>query len=64
MAIHAKRDEIIFIIISRVAAKSLMMDFEIRHGTAELASPPVAAKHAFSQFFVFTSCKSDRHLLL
>jgi len=42
MAIRAKRDEIIFCVLARVAAKLLMMDFEACHGAAELASPTVA----------------------
>jgi len=64
VAIRAKRDEIVFRIGSRVTAKSLVVYFKVGSGSAELAAPAIAAQHAFAQVFVFTSCKSDRHLLL
>src|SRR5579864_4984080 len=64
MAIRAKRDEIVFIIISRVAAKLLMMDFKVSPGSAALAAPGIAAQHAFAQLFIIASCEPHRHLLL
>jgi hypothetical protein len=40
-----KCDEIRFIIVARLASKLEMMDFEIFHGTARLASPTVALEN-------------------
>jgi len=43
MTTLAKRDEIIVVIISQVAPELLMMGFQFRPGSAELASPAVSA---------------------
>ena len=59
VAIRAKGDEILFLIFSRVTAKLLMVDLEIRHGTAELASPAVALKNALAEFFVVVSSQPE-----
>jgi len=42
MAVVAKRDEIIFVVLTRVAAEFLMMNFEVGHRPAELAAPAVS----------------------
>jgi hypothetical protein len=50
MAIKTQRDEIPFLIPTGVAAKLLVMDFEICHGTAQLASPAIASQYLLAKF--------------
>jgi len=64
VAICAEGNQIVFGIFPRVTAKLLVMEFQVRHGTAELASPAVALKNALAEFFVVVSSQPDRHLLL
>ena len=42
MAIETQRDEILFLILTGVAAKLLVVNFKIPHGTAQLAAPSIA----------------------
>ena len=42
MAFVAEGDEIVFVVLTRVAAEFLMVDFEVGHGPAELAAPAVS----------------------
>jgi hypothetical protein len=62
MATLAKRDEIIFIIISRVAPELLMMDFQVCHRAAELAAPTIAPQHSCARFFVVAIFQPERLL--
>jgi len=41
MALHAQRNQVLFAIISAMAAKFLMVNFKIRLGPANLTSPAV-----------------------
>jgi len=50
MAIKTQRDEIPFLIPTGVAAKLLVMDFEICHGTTQLASPAIAPQYLLAKF--------------
>ncbi len=43
MTISAQGNQVFLSILSRLTAESLMMDFEVCHGTAALASPGVTA---------------------
>jgi hypothetical protein len=48
MAIDAQRDEIVLVIITRLAAELLVMDFEVFHRPAELAMPAVTVQNTRS----------------
>jgi hypothetical protein len=64
MAIRAKRDEIIFCVLARVAAKLLVMHFEVLPRSAELAAPAVASQYTLAQIFVLASVEADWYLLV
>jgi hypothetical protein len=40
MAGVAQRDQVVFVVLTGVTAELLMMDFEVGHRAATLASPP------------------------
>ena len=42
MACRTKRDQILFRIVAGLAAEFFVMDFEVGHGAARLASPAIA----------------------
>jgi len=48
MAFGAKRDQVLFGIISRLTAKLFVVDFEIGQRSAQLATPPVASQDLLS----------------
>jgi hypothetical protein len=48
VASSAKRDQVLFGIISRLAAKLFVVDFEIGQCAAQLATPPVASQDLLS----------------
>ena len=50
MTVGAQRNEVVFLVFARMAAKLLMMNFEISHRTAELASPAIPSQHLFTEF--------------
>src|SRR5207244_3909272 len=62
VASEAKRDEILFVIFAGVAAKLFVVDFKVRHGTAQLASPAIALQSPLAQLPVTFISKPDRHL--
>ncbi len=41
----AERNQVLLGVVARVAAILPMMDFQVRHGAALLASPTIAAQH-------------------
>jgi hypothetical protein len=45
MTVRAKRDQILFGIVAGVAAKLVVMDFEVRHGAAVLTAPAIATQY-------------------
>jgi len=45
VTVCAERDQIRFIIVSRMTSKLEVMDFERLHGAASLASPTVALQY-------------------
>jgi hypothetical protein len=63
MAIKTQRDEILFLILTGVAAKLLVMDFEICRGTAQLAWPAIASQYLLAKFPVAFRFEPDRRLL-
>jgi len=50
VAVYAKRDEIVFPVSARVAAKLLMMDLQILHGAAGLTMPAVTLEDLLPQY--------------
>lgn len=48
----AKRDQIFFAIVAGVAAEFLVMNFQVEHRSAELASPVFAAEHLFTKLLI------------
>ncbi len=52
MASSAQRNQILLRIIAGVAAKVFVVDFQVRHCAASLASPAVPAQHLLAQAFV------------
>jgi hypothetical protein len=52
VACSAKRDQIPLRVITRVAAKFLVMNLKIGHRAAALASPTVPPKHLAAEAFV------------
>ena len=52
MAYRAEGDQILFGIVPRLAAKLLVVNLEIRHRAARLASPAVAAEHLVAKVVV------------
>jgi hypothetical protein len=45
VAHRAERDKVFLGIITRLAAKLLVMDFQIRHHTTRLAPPAITTQH-------------------
>ena len=52
MASHAQRYQILFGIITTLAAKILVVNLKVRPGPARLASPTVAAQHLLPESIV------------
>jgi hypothetical protein len=52
MATGAQGNEVLLDVTSGATAKVNVMYFEMGHATAFLASPPIARKYLFTQFFV------------
>ena len=48
----AKGDQIFFAIFARLAAELFVMNLQVRHPSAELASPAVAAQHLLTELLV------------
>ena len=48
----AKSDEIFFSVGARMAAKLLVMNLQVRHRPAGLASPAIATEHQLSQTLI------------
>jgi hypothetical protein len=46
MTVVAQRDEIVLRIRTGVAAKFLVVDFEVGHGTAALTAPAISLQHS------------------
>ena len=62
MAIKTQRDEIPFLIPTGVAAKLFVVDFEICHGTAQLATPAITSQYLLAKFPVAFRFEPDRRL--
>jgi hypothetical protein len=52
MAISAERDQVFVRIFPGVAAKLFVMDFQVRHRSAQLASPGIATQHLLPKTLV------------
>jgi hypothetical protein len=52
MACSAKCDQIFFAIVAGVAAELFVMNFQVGHRSAELASPAIAAQHLVPELLV------------
>jgi hypothetical protein len=50
MTVVAKSDQVLFRVVSRVAAKLLVVNFQMRRCPADLASPAVPLQDAPMQF--------------
>jgi hypothetical protein len=50
MAVVAQGDQVLFRVVTRVAPELLVVNFEICHGAADLASPAVALQDGPMQF--------------
>ena len=52
VACRAKRNEVLLRIVAGLATEFFVMNLEIRHCAAQLASPAVAAEHLVAELFV------------
>ena len=59
---HTKRNQIVFRIVARLAPEFLVVNLEVRHGSAGLASPGITTQHLLPQFLVRFCCESDARL--
>jgi hypothetical protein len=59
VARRTKRDQVLLAIIPGMTAKLFVMNFKVRHGTARLASPTIAAEDLISELFVRLGIKSQ-----
>ncbi|MFZ0277447.1 MAG: hypothetical protein WA254_06970 [Candidatus Sulfotelmatobacter sp.] len=48
MAAGAKRDQVVFGIVARAAAILSVVNFQVRHRAAPLASPTITTQHLLS----------------
>ena len=68
MTAATERDQIVFVVRPRVAAELLVMDFQVGHGSAELATPAVSSQDLLPQFVALAIVKPDRrafhHILI
>ena len=54
----AERDQVLFLIISGMAAKLLVVDFQIRHRTACLTAPRVPAQNLLPKVVIGLEIKA------
>jgi hypothetical protein len=59
----AERNQIGFRIIASLAAKLLMMEFQIRHRAAQLTAPSIPTQHLLSQILVGDTSSPNRPAL-
>jgi hypothetical protein len=52
VACGAERDEVLLGIVTRVAAKFFVVNFQVRHRPTQLASPAIATQHLLPQALV------------
>jgi hypothetical protein len=45
MALRAERDQVLLGVVARMAAKSFVVDFQVRHRAARLTPPAVAPQN-------------------
>ena len=58
VTLSAQGDQIIFRIFSGLTAKSLVVDFQVGPGTAELTTPAVPPDHSLAEVAIFSFPKS------
>ena len=63
MASGAQGNQVLFGIIAALAAKFLMVNFKIRHHTARLASPAIAAKNLIAKLVVQFTVQAEARVL-
>jgi hypothetical protein len=59
MTRRTQRNQVLFRIIAGMAAKFLMVDFQVRHASAGLTSPAITAQHLVPQSFECFSVESN-----
>jgi len=59
VALLAERDKVQFRVISRMAAKFLVVNFQVRHRAARLTPPPVATQHLLPEPLIGRSIESQ-----
>jgi hypothetical protein len=52
MALCAERNQVLFCVVAGVAAKFLVMDFQVRHDATRLTSPAIPAQDFLPQALV------------
>jgi hypothetical protein len=62
MTCEAKRDQVMFIIRTRLASESFMVYFELEHRAAKLTFPAVAPQDFRAQLCILPLRKSDARL--
>ena len=60
MAIMANRDQVLFCVVAGMTSKLLMMHFEVGHGSAELAAPPIPQQDDSTKLFVLLALQANR----
>jgi hypothetical protein len=59
-----KSNQVLFRVRTGTAAKELVMDVEVLHGSAELTTPVVSKQNLEAQGLVFAGFEAKRSLLL
>ena len=63
MAFSAQRDQILFLVVARVAAELEVVYLQVLHATAILAAPAVALQHLAMQFAIAGGVESKSRVL-
>ena len=63
MAFRAQRDQVLFLVATRLAAEFEVVHLQVLHATADLASPAVALQHLPMQFAVAVRIESQSRAL-
>jgi hypothetical protein len=57
----AEGDQVLFSIVTRMAAKFLVVDFQVRHGAARLTSPAIATQDLLAKIVVRHRIQPQSH---
>jgi hypothetical protein len=49
MTLRTESDQVLFSVVARLAAKLLVVDFQVQHRAARLTTPPIATQHSLAK---------------